>query len=511
MDENKQKTNRKCDSFFKKMTRQGIALSYGDVRLKTTYSEVLPKETNLVSKFSRNISLNIPIVSSPMDTVTETRMAIAMAFLGGIGIIHKSLTPQEQASYVGSVKHYLNAFIAKPVCVKESDLVESVLKMRLKKGYDFFSFPVIDNSGKVVGIVTRNDFDFCFDSSVKISEIMSKEIEQFSLIGDDIDVNTACQRMLENRKKILPVFSKSGTFHGIFTLADVKRIVKGDFKDYNLDALGNLRVGAAVGVGSDLEERLELLSRKNIDVIVIDSAHGDSRAVIDVLKYCKANYPMIDVVVGNISEGASAKRLVDAGADGLRIGQGPGSICTTRIIAGVGCPQVSAIYECALAVRGSGVPICGDGGIEYSGDVSIALAAGADNVMLGKVLAGTEEAPGITFWEQGRQKKVYRGMGSLEAMIASKASRERYLQGENSPSKLVPEGIESKVDYKGNVSDVINQFLGGLRSGLGYLGAKDILSLQELADFHMITGAGLKESHPHGLDYIQNAPNYSIS
>lgn len=507
---NKEQEKRKCDVFFKKMSNLGLALSYNDVRLETDYSEVLPANAILTSKFSRNVGLNIPIISSPMDTVTEAKMAIAMAKLGGLGVIHKSLSPQEQASDVSKVKHHLNAFVTKPVCVKDTDTVAEVLKLKNDKNYNFFSFPVIDSSEKVIGLVTRNDFDYCQDDQVQISSIMSTEIERFSVVGEGIDVNRAYQEMLKNHKKILPVFSKDGSLNGIFTLSDVMRIIKGDFKDYNLDLAGNLRVGAAISTGDDFEERLELLSRKNIDVVVIDSAHGDSKIVADVLRYCKSNYSNFDVVVGNISNGASAKRLVDAGADGLRIGQGPGSICTTRIMAGVGCPQVTAIYQCAKAVRGSGVPICADGGIEYSGDVSIALAAGADNVMLGKVLAGTKESPGIVFWENGQQKKLYRGMGSLAAMISNKSSRERYDQGDSQRSKLVPEGIESRVEYKGEVADTVFQFIGGIRAGMRYLGAKDIVSLQKNANFYRITGAGMKESHPHGLQYIENAPNYNV-
>ena len=502
---------RKCDVFFVKMARGGIALSYGDVRLKTAYSEILPNETDLRTKFSRNVGLNMPIVSSPMDTVTDYLMAIAMAKLGGLGVIHKALTPKEQAESVARVKQYLNAFITNPVKVLASNTVEEVLKLRADNEYKFFSFPVIDQSGRVVGLVTRNDIDFCSDNQSLISAIMSDKDEMVSTVEKDIDIKKAYQKMLKHRKKILPVFDAHGNFKGIYTLSDVKRIINGDNKDYNVDNAGNLRVGAAIGVGNDLDERVELLHQKKVDVLIIDSAHGDSKKIIEVIKYCKKNYPEIDVVAGNISEAESAKRLVKIGVDGLRVGQGPGSICTTRIVAGVGCPQVTAIYNCALAVRGSGVPICADGGIEYSGDVSIGLAAGASNVMLGKVLAGTKEAPGMTMWEDGTLKKIYRGMGSLGAMLDSQASKERYGQGNTVNSKLVPEGIESKVDYKGDVANIIVQFLGGLQSGLGYLGAKNILELQAKADFHRITGAGLKESHPHGLQIIKDAPNYSLN
>jgi len=498
--------SRKCDVFFGKMARQGLALSYGDVRLRTYHSEILPKDACLLSNFSRNVGLNIPIISAPMDTVTEFKMALAMAELGGLGILHKSLTPEQQASAVGRVKHHLNAFIPNPICVYQDDTVESVLNMRQEKEYKFFSFPVKSADGTIVGLVTRNDFDFSRSSGDKIRDIMSKEIVQAEA---GIAAEGAYEQMLETRKKILPIFDQGGQFKGIFSFSDVKRIVTGDHNNYNLDANGNLRVGAAIGVGADLEQRMELLAAKKVDVVVIDSAHGDSRGVIEAVKFCKKHYPQIDVVAGNISEAQSAVNLVKAGVDGLRIGQGPGSICTTRIVAGVGCPQVTAVYNCAKAIRGSGVPICADGGIEYSGDISIALAAGAQNVMLGKLLAGATESPGIIIYRNGLQRKIYRGMGSLGAMIESKASRERYGQSDSQSGKYVPEGIEGEVDYKGDVKDIIFQYLGGLRSGLGYLGATNIPELQKRADFYRLTNVGLQESHPHGIDGIKSAPNYS--
>ena len=498
------------DVFFKKMERIGLALSYGDVREKTGYSEILPGEVNLQTRFSRNVPLNIPIVSSPMDTVTEFEMAIEMAKLGGLGIIHKALSPFDQSMEIARVKHHLNAFIQTPVCVFADDTVEAVMKMKAEKLYKFFSFPVLDRaSGQVIGIVSSSDFDFCSNVQDEISLIMSKNIEKFSVVSNKkVSVSTAYDKMMSNGKKILPVFDKLGAFRGIYTLSDVKRIMNGDFKDYNLDSSGNLRVGAAVGVGADLEERLRQISREKVDVLVIDSAHGDSKSVFEVVKFCKKNYPEIDVVAGNISEGDAAKRLVQLGVDGLRVGQGPGSICTTRIVAGIGCPQVTAIYNCARAVRGSDVPVCGDGGIEYSGDVTIALAAGAANVMLGKVLAGTKEAPGMSFVEHGVTKKFYRGMGSLGAMMANKASRERYGQGDAQISKLVPEGVDGSVEYKGEVADIVFQFLGGLKSGFGYVGAKDLPTLHKTAEFYRITGSGLRESHPHGLSGFKSAPNY---
>jgi IMP dehydrogenase len=497
----------KCDDFFDKIEENGLALSYNDVRLKTGYSEILPVNTKLQAKFSRNVGfLNIPIVSAPMDTVTEADMAIALAKLGGLGIIHKGLSPEKQASAIEKVKHNLNAFIYDPICINPNQTVAEVLEFIKRKNYRFLSFPVFNNSGKLVGIVAKNNFEFCMDNSAKISDLMSKEIISAQ---EGTTVGQAYKIMMQNRVKILSIFSKNKKFKGIYTLSDVKRIVKGYSTDYNLSNDGTLRVGAAIGVGDDAKQRMKLLSKAKVDVVVIDTAHGDSKAAIEAIKYCKKTYPKIDVVAGNISEADSAKRLVKAGADGVKVGQGPGSICTTRIIAGIGCPQVTAVYNCAKALRGSGVPVCADGGIEYSGDITIALAAGADSVMLGKLLAGTTESPGeIIYRHDKKQMKVYRGMGSLGAMIDNKASRERYGQAGNSADKLVPEGIESEIDYKGDISFIIFQLIGGLRSGMGYCGAETILELQKKADFYRITAAGIKESHPHGLERIKKAPNY---
>ena len=497
---------RKCDEFFSIVHGQRMALTYGDVRLRTCHSEVLPAETVLKSRFSRNISLNIPVISSPMDTVTEHEMAIAMAKLGGLGVIHKGLSPEDQAKEVRRVKHCLSAFISDPIVVNINDTVEKVLKMREAKGYKFSSFPVVDDNGKMVGLATRSFFDYCRDNQRHIADIMSSEIVS---LPEGAQIEDAYNKMMEEHIRILPVFDVSGAFKGIYTLSDVKRIINGDHGDYNLAKDGTLLVGAAIGVKD--EERLRFLAEAKVDVFVIDTAHGDSKGVIDMVKFCKREYPHIDVVAGNVSEGESAKRLADAGADGVRVGQGPGSICTTRIVAGVGCPQVTAVYECSKALRGSGVAVCADGGIEYSGDFTIALGAGADCGMFGKFFAGTTESPGEVIYNNGSKPvKAYRGMGSLGAMLEHKASRERYGQTDSSKDKLVPEGVESIVDYRGDVSVVLHQLLGGLRSGMGYTGSKTIAELQEKADFWRISAAGQKESHPHGLAVIQNAPNYRV-
>jgi len=491
---------RQCDGFFELMEALGLACSFNDVRLKTGYSEIKPADASLETRFSRRVTLQMPIVSAAMDTVTEESMAIAMAKLGGLGIVHKALTPKEQADIVTKVKYDLNGLIARPVCVSVNDTVSDVLLMREKKRYKFFSFMVTDEHDKIVGVVTHNDFDFCGDKSKKIGDIMSCNIIS---AASNITIAEAYEKMISNSKKILPIFD-GNQFRGIYTLSDVKRILNGNSRTFNLDASGSLRVGAAIGVGSDLEERLELLSRARVDVVVIDTAHGNSKGVVETIRYCKERYPDIDVVAGNISEGEAARRLVDAGADGIKVGQGPGSICTTRIVAGIGRPQLSAVYECEKAIRGSGVPICADGGIETSGDITIALAAGADSVMLGRLLAGTKESPGDVIFNDGRQVKVYRGMGSLEAMLQNQASRERYGQADAPVGKLVPEGVKGLIDFKGEVAPIIFQLTGGLRSGMGYVGAVDIAVLHDKADFFRITSSGLVESHPHGLDKIEN-------
>lgn len=497
---------RKIDEFFSKIDKQGLALSYGDVRLRSDYSEILPTQVGLETRFTRNVKLIIPIVSASMDTVTGPKMAIEMAKLGGLGIIHKGLDPREQAAAVAKVRYYLNAFIPRPVCVSVNDTLEMVKNMRVDKDYNFFSFPVIDSDGKVVGLITKNDFDFCRDDSTKISEIMSTDIISAK---EGTTVAEACDKMFTERKKILPIFDSKNEFKGIYTWSDVLRITSGNLEGYNIDKDGGLQVGAAIGVYDDAHERLELLSRKGIKLVVIDTAHGDSKAVLETLKYCKNNYPDIDVMVGNVSEAHSAKRLADAGADGIKVGQGPGSICTTRVIAGIGRPQVSAVYDCAKAIRGSGIPVCADGGIEYSGDATIGLAVGASSVMLGNVLAGTKESPGKVIWRGGVPKKEYRGMGSVEAMTESRASRARYGQEGNQINKLVPEGVKGEVDYKGELSGIITQFVGGISSGFAYVGAPSIELMHERADACMITNAGLKESHPHGLLRIDDAPNYA--
>lgn len=490
------------DKFFEKISKLGEALTYDDVRLKSGYSEVMPDDVNLESKFSKNVSLKIPIVSAAMDTVTEHTMAIEMAKLGGLGIIHKNFDPERQAREVSKVKHYLNALIADPVCVRENQTIGEILDMRNRAEHSFHTFPVINEAGKIAGIITENDFDFCSDRSMKVSEIMTKQV---ITAGKKTGAQEAYDIMLENKKKALPLADKDGRVLGMYVFKDVKRVVFKNPAGYNLDGNGRLRVGAAIGVNDF--ERLERLLSAGVDVVVIDTAHGDSKPVISTLKKIKKDYG-IDVVVGNVSEPDSAKRLAEAGADGIKVGQGPGSICTTRIIAGIGSPQVSAVYNCAKSVERYRVPICADGGLKYSGDIPIAIGAGAHSVMMGSMLAGAKEAPGDLIFKNGRQWKYYRGMGSMGAMEANKGSRERYNQVSSGKSELIAEGVEGLKPYKGELSQVIFQYIGGLKRGMGYVGAKDIEALMKKADFVKITGAGKDESHPHDIFITKEAPNY---
>lgn len=496
---------RKSDAFFDAQRARFFAVGFDDLRLRTDYSEILPEGVNLQSKFSRNVDLQIPIVSSPMDTVTEWRMAIALAMAGGIGIIHKGLSPDRQAAQVAKVKHRLNAFIPDPICVSPKDRVIDVLNMKKEKDYGFSSFPVVDIEKKFLGIVTGNDFEFC-DNPEKmiIADIMSVN----ALVTDSTDLNQAYEIMRKKHKKILPVVDENWQLLGIYTWTDIKRIMSNNAAGFNLDSKGSLVVGAAIGVHEDDFVRIQMLTDKGVNVLVIDTAHGDSLKVFNMVRYLKKHYPNVDVVAGNISEGDAARRLVDLGVDGIRVGQGPGSICTTRIMSGIGHPQVSAVYECAKAIRGSGVPVCADGGIRYSGDITIALGAGADNVMLGNLLAGTTESPGEVIFREGKAIKLYRGMGSLGAMLDNKASRDRYGQTGKTSDKLVPEGVEGAVPFKGEVANILFQLIGGLKAGMAYNGAKDLATLQRIANFYLVSAAGMQESHPHDLYFVKDAPNY---
>ncbi len=478
-------------------------LTFDDVLLIPAYSEVLPREVNLKTKFSRNITLNVPIVSAAMDTVTEAPLAIAIAREGGIGVIHKNMSIEEQARQVHAVKRAENGMIYDPVTIKRGSTVADALSMM--EEYHIGGIPVVDDDKKLVGIVTNRDLRFERDLNRTVDEVMTSE--GLVTTTELTDLEQAAQILQEHKIEKLPVVDADGKIIGLVTYKDITKAK--DKPNACKDSLGRLRVAAGVGVTGDSMERVDALVAAGVDAIVIDTAHGHSRGVINVLKDIKAKYPQIDVVVGNIATGEAAKYLVENGADGVKVGIGPGSICTTRIIAGVGVPQLSAVYDVAKALEGTGVPLIADGGIRYSGDIVKALAAGGYCVMLGGMLAGVEESPGDTIIYNGRKYKTYRGMGSLEAM--EKGSKDRYFQGNvTDAKKLVPEGIAARVPFKGSLFEVVYQMLGGLRAGMGYCGAKDIDALHQ-AKFTRITNAGVAESHPHDVAITAEAPNYSAS
>ena len=495
----------KKDAFFSRMRREYVGISYDDVLLVPNNSDVMPGEADLRSRFSRNVTVKNPFVSSPMDTVTEYEMAIEMAMHGMIGIVHKALTPKEQAYNVARTKYHLNRYVDSPIFFNPEDTVKYVLNAIEEKNFNFRTFPVLDDNGKIVGLLTSNDFDFCLDTRAKVKDIMSTDL---ATAKEGTSMRDAFKIMKERRKKVLPIVKRGKKLVGMYLFSDAKRIITRSAGQYNLDKDGRLMVGAAVGVGDDALERAELLAKKGVDVLVIDTAHGDSRNVIATLKELKKFYPYIDVVVGNISTGEAAKRLVNAGADGIRVGQGPGSICSTRVISGSGRAQGRAIDDVERGIRGSGVPINADGGIKLSGDTVKALAAGADTVMLGGMLSGTKEAPGEIIMINGTPHKMYRGMGSIGAMQDSAEARKRYKQEDIEEKKLVPEGVEGAVPYKGDVANILVQLIGGLRSGMGYNGAKDIEDLHKKARFELLPPGAQRESHPHSLEIIKEAPNY---
>lgn len=472
-------------------------LTFDDVLLIPAYSEVLPRNVDLTTKFSRNITLNIPMVSAAMDTVTEAKLAIAIAREGGIGVIHKNMTIAEQAKQVQTVKRAENGMIYDPVTITKGKRVADALAMMAE--YKIGGIPVVDEGGYLVGIVTNRDLRFEKDMNRSIDEVMTKE--NLVVTGQSTDMEAAAQILQEHKIEKLPVVDSHNKLIGLITYKDITKAK--DKPKACKDSKGRLRVAAGVGVTFNTFERVAAL----VDALVIDTAHGHSKGVVDVLKQIKAQYPHIDCVVGNIATGEAAKYLVEAGADAVKVGIGPGSICTTRVIAGVGVPQLSAIYDVAKALEGTGVPLIADGGLRYSGDIVKAIAAGGSSVMMGSLLAGVEESPGDTIIFNGRKFKSYRGMGSLEAM--QKGSKDRYFQDvEDDVKKLVPEGIAARVPFKGSLYEVIYQMVGGLRAGMGYCGAHNIEELHK-ARFTRITNAGVQESHPHDVAITQEAPNYS--
>ncbi len=478
-------------------------LTFDDVLLIPAYSEVLPRDVSLATRFSRNITLNVPLISAAMDTVTEAPMAIAIAREGGIGVIHKNMSISEQARQVHAVKRAENGMITDPVTIKRGSTVADALA--IMEEYHIGGIPVVDDNRKLVGIVTNRDLRFETDSTRPIDDVMTKN--NLVTTSQSTDLEEAARILQQHKIEKLPVVDAEGRLLGLVTYKDITKA-----KDKPMackDKYGRLRVAAGIGVTADSLERATALVEAGVDAIVIDTAHGHSAGVVKTLHAVKEKFPDIDVVVGNIATGDAAKYLVENGADGVKVGIGPGSICTTRIIAGVGVPQLSAVYDVAKALEGTGIPLIADGGIRYSGDIVKALAAGAWSVMLGGMLAGVDETPGDTIIYNGRKYKAYRGMGSLEAM--EKGSKDRYFQGNvNDARKLVPEGIAARVPYKGSLYEVVYQMLGGLRSGMGYCGAPNIEALHS-AKFTRITNAGVAESHPHDVAITSEAPNYSAS
>ncbi|MGB5436269.1 MAG: IMP dehydrogenase [Maribacter sp.] len=480
----------------------GEGLTYDDVLLVPAFSEVLPREVSIKSKFTRNITINVPIVSAAMDTVTESRMAIAIAQEGGIGVLHKNMTIEQQALKVRKVKRAESGMILDPVTLPSTALVKDA-KANMRE-FSIGGIPIVDDQGKLIGIVTNRDLRFEKNNERPLSEVMTSE--NLVTVGEGTSLEQAEDILQDKKIEKLPVVDANNKLVGLITFRDITKLTQKP--SANKDQYGRLRVAAAIGVTEDALHRTEALVGAGVDAVVIDTAHGHTKGVVDILKQIKKKFPELDVIVGNIATAEAAKYLVAAGADAVKVGIGPGSICTTRVVAGVGFPQFSAVLEVAAAIKGSGVPVIADGGIRYTGDIPKALAAGADTVMLGSLLAGTKESPGETIIYEGRKFKSYRGMGSVEAM--NKGSKDRYFQDvEDDIKKLVPEGIVGRVPYKGELYESIHQFVGGLRAGMGYCGAKDIEALKENGRFIKITASGINESHPHNVTITKESPNYS--
>ena len=480
-------------------------LTFDDISLVTQYADFLPHDADVSSKFSRNVKLNIPFVSAAMDTVTESDMAIAMARLGGIGVIHKNLSIERQADEVRKVKYYLNGIIRTPVTFHPEQTVAEMMNEKRVKKYSFSGFPIVDDNGKLVGIITSRDFKFLSDYNIRIRDVMTKEPV---VAKDSISMLQAYKMMVEHKVGKLPMVNSEGKLTGLYSFLDVKTLIEKEEPDYNRDDRHQLR--AAAGIGPYDEARAEALINAGVDVLVLDTAPGHSKGVIDTVKLLKKTYgDRVDVIAGNIATAEAAKALADAGVDGIKVGIGPGSICTTRVVAGVGVPQVTAVYEVAKSVPRD-LPVIADGGIKQSGDVAKALAVGASCVMMGSALAGTSESTGEVVLHQGRSYVIYRGMGSLAAMKTGKGSRERYGQDDvEDDAELVPQGIEGMVPFRGAVRNVIIQFVGGLRYSFGYCGARTLSEFQDRAKMVRVTAAGLREAHPHDVTMVKDAPNYS--
>lgn len=476
-------------------------LTFDDVTLVTQYADFLPDQASISTRLTSRIGLNMPFISAAMDTVTETSMAIGMAMLGGIGVVHKNMTAEAQAKCVAAVKHHLNGLILTPIVFHTTDTLETIRLKKEQKGYAFSGFPILDKRDRLVGILTATDIRFSRDPHAPVAKVMTSKV---ITAPPGTTLQQAYDIMMKRKIGKLPLV-KNGKLVGLYSFSDVRSLLENERPLYNRDSSYRLRVAAAVSAKD--HERAEILASEHVDVIVVDSAHGHSRGILDMVRWLAKHYPAIDIVAGNVATAEGAIALRDAGAHAVKVGIGPGSICTTRVVCGVGTPQITAVHDCAKALDGS-IPVIADGGIRHSGDVPKALVAGADSVMLGSVLAGTEESPGEKILQEGRQYVVYRGMGSLGAMRDGIGSRERYAQDQVNTDELVPQGIEGIVPYAGSLKKVMTQFCGGLRSSMGYCGCSTIPELQKNGRFLRVTMAGIAEAHPHDVKITREAPNY---
>ena len=495
--------NRYVDEFMKTFPFEG--LTYDDVTLVTQYADFLPDDASLVTQLTSRQKMNIPFVSAAMDTVTEAPMAIAMALAGGIGVIHKNLEEDDQAKEVAKVKNYLNGLIASPVCFHANDDISFLRSEKKRLGLKFNGFPVLDDQERLVGMITSGDMRYAPLNAAKLAEVMQKDP---ITAKPGTSLKKAYDIMRANKIGKLPLVDKSGKVVGLYSFTDVQRLVENQNPTYNCDDKFRLRVSASVSGGKGDLSRMEKLADAGVDVVVVDSAHGHSKGIMEMTKYIVKHFPKIDVIAGNIATGEAAIALAKCGAHAVKVGIGPGSICTTRVVCGVGIPQLTAVYSAAKALRGTGVPVIADGGIKLSGDVPKAIAAGASSVMLGSILAGTDESPGEKIYANGRKYVVYRGMGSMAALKNGKGSRARYFQDDESEENLVPQGIEGMVPYSGRVSAIMTQFCGGLRASLGYCGTRTIAELQARGKFYRVTAAGQREARPHDITITKEAPNY---
>ena len=495
--------NKYLDAFMKTFPFEG--LTYDDVTLVTQYADFLPDDASLETKLTSRQKMKVPFISAAMDTVTEAPMAIAMALAGGIGVIHKNLEEDAQAAEVAKVKNYLNGLIAKPVCFHANDDIAFLRAEKRRLGLTFNGFPVLDDEDRLVGMISGADMRYAPMDAAKLRDVMQKDP---ITAKPGTSLKKAYDIMRAHKMGKLPLVDKAGHVVGLYSFTDVQRLVENKNPSYNCDEQFRLRVSASVSGGKGDLTRMEKLAEAGVDVVVVDSAHGHSKGIMEMTKYIVKNFPKVDVIAGNIATGEAAVALAKCGAHAVKVGIGPGSICTTRVVCGVGIPQLTAVYSAAKALRGSGVAVIADGGIKLSGDVPKALAAGADSVMLGSVLAGTEESPGEKIYANGRKYVVYRGMGSMAALKNGKGSRARYFQDNESDDGLVPQGIEGMVPYSGHVSAIMTQFCGGLRASLGYCGTKTIAELQARGKFYRVTAAGQREARPHDITITKEAPNY---